>query len=686
MPVTSAAAEPHGVLPAKLAPMSPQDASRAFDAPSAPIVDAREAFRRRDAARLAALRSQTLAPTPTHAPTHAHPLASWVDYWDLSNRIEQAQPSEVEAFYERWRGRYAEDRLRNDWLLELGRRRDWPRVTAGFAQFVMNDDREVTCYALTARHVAGDASTRAALKREAAEAWFDQKDVDDGCHHMATTLHDARVFDRDDVWRKVRRAIDQGRPRVARQAAGVLGDAQAQAVAEIVSQPARYLNHKADTHTRHGAELTAIALARLASSDPELALLTLRSRWEKSLPPELLTWTWAQLGEHAAHKLMPDAHDHVLAAFRAAATSPGGLAALGDETLAWAVRAALRSAHAQRWSTIERAINAMRPAARTDAAWRYWLARAQLGSAQLGNEDATRNARAELATLSGELHFYGLLASEDLGQRFALPARPLAITPAERDAARGHPGLVSALAMIAAGLRDEGIREWNYSLRGMDDRQLLAAAQWACEREVWDRCINTSDRSRTLVDVGQRYPTPFRSALGDAAQASGVEPAFAYGVIRQESRFIPSVRSHVGASGLMQLMPATARWTAKRVGMALASGTVTDPAVNLRLGTQYLKLVLDDFEGSHAMAAAAYNAGPSRPRRWREGAPIEAAAWAETIPFDETRDYVKKVLTNTVVYAALLGNDATRVSLKARLGTAIGPREVSAKAADRELP
>jgi soluble lytic murein transglycosylase len=451
---------------------------------------------------------------------------------------------------------------------------------------------------------------------------------------------------------------------------------------------------------------------------------------------------------------MPDAHDHVLAALRAtgawAATADSAsgasasahrdrahadattvaLGALGDETLAWAVRAALRSTHAERWRTIDRAIGAMRPATRDEPAWRYWAARASLALAMRTNvegsardpgesapvegtamvrmrddtvtaarsalaapahraadaDDRSRQAHAALAALAGELHFYGLLAAENLGRRFTLPQRPAATTAAERDAARGHPGLASALALIAAGLRDEGNREWNYSLRGMDDRELIAAAQWACEREVWDRCINTSDRSRSLVDVAQRYPTPWRQPLEAAARAAGLEPAFAYGIIRQESRFITTVRSHAGASGLMQLMPATARWTAKRIGLPLSKSSVLDPDVNMRLGTHYLKLVLDDFEGSHAMAAAAYNAGPSRPRRWREGSPVESAAWAETIPFDETRDYVKKVLTNTVVYAAVLGGDATRTSLAARLGPAIGPRDVTARAADLELP
>jgi soluble lytic murein transglycosylase len=134
----------------------------------------------------------------------------------------------------------------------------------------------------------------------------------------------------------------------------------------------------------------------------------------------------------------------------------------------------------------------------------------------------------------------------------------------------------------------------------------------------------------------------------------------------------------------MQLMPATARWTARKIGVAYRPEMITDRELNLRLGSAYLKLVLDDFDGSQAMAAAAYNAGPGRPRRWREGATLEAAAWAETIPFTETRDYVKKVLSNAVLYRSLL--DGRPDSLKARLGGPIGPRDAGAPAPNQELP
>jgi soluble lytic murein transglycosylase len=258
------------------------------------------------------------------------------------------------------------------------------------------------------------------------------------------------------------------------------------------------------------------------------------------------------------------------------------------------------------------------------------------------------------------------------------------LTAAEREAPRQQPGFARALQLIELGLRNEGVREWNFTLRGLGERELLAAAQLACEREVWDRCINTSDRTKGEIDMAQRFPLPFREQVEAKARAVGLEPALLFGLIRQESRFISDARSGVGASGLMQLMPATAKWTARKVGLDYRADMITDRDTNLHLGAAYLKRLLDDFDGSLAMAAAAYNAGPGRPRRWREGALMEPAAWAETIPFNETRDYVKKVLSNSVYYAAMLGQGLP--TLKSRLGAPVGPRDPAALPPDRDLP
>jgi soluble lytic murein transglycosylase len=339
---------------------------------------------------------------------------------------------------------------------------------------------------------------------------------------------------------------------------------------------------------------------------------------------------------------------------------------------------------------VSSAIAAMSEGQRKDTTWVYWRARAllQLAKTESDRAEATRL----LESIAGVSGFYEQLALEEIGQRITAPARPAALTPEEKETASRNAGLNRSLYAIQIGLRSDGVREWNYSTNlhqrgGMSDRELLAAADLACQREVWDRCINTSERTKTVMDFAQRFPMPFKDAVVQRATQIGLDPAYVYGLIRQESRFIMEARSGVGASGLMQVMPPTARWTAKKIGLVdFKPHQLNERDTNIAIGTGYLKLVLDDFAGSMPMAAAAYNAGPGRPRSWRgqNGDPVlEAAIWAENVPFSETRDYVKKVLSNTTSYAALISGQPQ--SLKNRLGL-VGPRDAKASEINTELP
>jgi soluble lytic murein transglycosylase len=643
-------------------------AALAQTASDAIVLDAREALKKKDKARLAALRSAALAAN--------HPLAQWVEYWELGNRLSEAQVDEIEAFYARWSGSYVEDRLRNDWLLELGHRRDWTNFARDYPRFRMNDDREVSCYVLLTQHIAGQD-----VRTDALALWYAQRDLDEGCNLLAGTLYEAGRLKADDVWQEARLSVEFNRPRAARAAAALISPASAQAVGSLFDNPTRYLGRKPAN-----SELALLALMRLAATDPDAAAGQIESTWQRKLSPAQAALAWGATAKQAALKLQPEATEYYQRAWRAL---PKGTAPdWTDDMLAWAARAALRSAAAEdeRWGMVQRAIEAMSPAEQRQATWVYWKARSLRALAPPGDAgDAGRAAaRSLLESIAEQMTFYGKLATEDLGGSVAMPQQPQPLTPAERDGARSNPGFARALQLIALGLRSEGVREWNFTLRGLGDRELLAAAALACDREVWDRCINTSDRTRGEVDMAQRFPTPFRKEVLARSREIGLDPAYVYGLIRQESRFVMDARSSAGASGLMQIMPATARWTAKKIGLEYRPEMIADRDINLQLGANYLKLVLDDFGGSQAMAAAAYNAGPNRPRRWREGGVFEVAAWAESIPFNETREYVKKVLSNAVYYGALLTGKAP--SLKPRLGGMIGPRDPNQPAAASDLP
>lgn len=621
----------------------------------------REAFQARNAQRL----TQWL---PRAA---GHPLEPLAAYWEMNARLASASPEDVRTFLRRWEGTYYEDRLRNDWLLELGKRRDWPNFLQELPLFRMNDDREVSCYALVADTRQPAADRAAALP----DLWLAQRRADEGCALAAERFLAAELLPQEVVWRRARLAMERNQPTIATQAIGLLNPAWVPLVNTLHGNPERYLDEKVTAIRTRTKELVTLALIRLAVRDPEAAAAEAsKVRWKAQLTQEELSWVWGVIGRRMAQRLSPDAMTYFAKAQNRYLT---------DEHLAWKTRAALR---AGAWNEAHDAIRAMTPAHRDEPVWTYWLAR----SLMVQDTPASRSeAQTLYERMAGTSGFYEQLALEATGRSIVTPPAPEPLTIAEVAAARSHPGLQRGLYAIQMGLRSEGVREWHYTIAlhtpgGKGDRELLAAADFACSRQVWDRCINTSKRTRNEVDHVQRFPMPFKDTVISRSREIGLDPAYVFGLIRQESRFIMDARSHVGASGLMQVMPATAAWTARQIGLRnFRPEQINDRDINIQIGTAYLKLALDDFEGSTALAAAAYNAGPGRPRNWRNGPVLEAAIWIENIPFEETRDYVKRVLANATNYAALISGQPQR--LTSRLGV-IGPRTTTAQAPNTDLP
>ena len=284
----------------------------------------------------------------------------------------------------------------------------------------------------------------------------------------------------------------------------------------------------------------------------------------------------------------------------------------------------------------------------------------------------TSEADALFEKIAGQANFYGNLADEELGRKILTPPKAKAPTADEQKATRDNPAIRRAMAFFRLEMRTEAVREWNWSLRGMDDRELLAAADLARRNQIWDRAINTADRTKSEHDFTLRFLAPYGDQVRPAARDQALDDAWVYGLMRQESRFITSAKSNVGASGLMQLMPATAKWVARKIGLRnYDHGRVNDTATNVLLGTSYMRLVMENLDNHPVLTSAAYNAGPGRAKRWRADRPLEGAVYAETIPFNETRDYVKKVMSNSVYYSMQFTGRPD--SLKARLGV-VGAR------------
>ena len=637
------------------------DLTRADEA----VLDMAQAYKARDRKRLATLLPQV----------KGHPLEAWGAYWDLSARLDDASPRDIQDHLARWSGTYLEDRLRAEWLIQLGRARDWAAFNREIALYRMNDDRSVRCYSLLAHYLATGTDVKADVRTQ----WLGAKDAEEACTSAAEQLVRDHSGMQLTAWQRARLGMENDRIRVATQAVELLNPDFAKTVNTIYASPAKYLDDKLTALRPRTREFVSLAIIRLADHDAlDAAEEVDKLRWRAQLTQEERSWIWGVIGKRLAQRLSLEASDYFAKA---------QVQYLHEDHLVWMARAALRVG---RWEQVLQATAAMPDSLRNDPTWVYWRAKALLQTTT--SDDQRNQALRLLEGIAGVKGFYEQLALEELGQRIAQPPKPALPTPEERAQARQNPGLQRALYAIRIGLRADGVREWNYTTNlhtrgGMDDRSLLAAAEYACSKEVWDRCINTSERTRAAIDWETRYPMPYRNEVITRSRAINLDPAYVYGLIRQESRFITDARSGVGAAGLMQVMPATAKWTAKKLGMTgFQPHDITDKDTNIAIGTGYLKLVLDSFAGSMPMAAAAYNAGPSRPRSWRgtSGGPtLEAAIWAENIPFAETRDYVKKVLSNTTNYAALITGQPQ--SLKSRLGM-VGPRGAGAPEAATDLP
>jgi soluble lytic murein transglycosylase len=419
--------------------------------------------------------------------------------------------------------------------------------------------------------------------------------------------------------------------------------------------PQRYLDKTVFANAGNGRRRVALfALHRLNKQSVNIAY----AKWEKigaNFTETERQQFFARLASIAAH-----AHDPRALAWYAEA----GESVLSEDQLAWRARAALR---VQNWHEVWASINMMSPQQQNDGIWRYWKARALKA---LGRE---ADAEALLLPLSREYNFYGQLAAEELGAGPAAGMVSVSFQPTmvEVEAMQARTDVQRVLILYRLGLRVEAAKEWDWALRGLSDRELLVAAAVASRNEMYDRSINAANRTVELHDFNLRYPAPYREALQSPLREHNLEEAWVYGLMRQESRFAQQAKSGVGAAGLMQIMPETARWAARRIGLkGYRKGLIHQLDVNLRLGTFYMKNVYSMFDDNPVLASAAYNAGPARARKWRGDGSLEGAIYAETIPFDETRDYVKKVMSNTIYYAKLFGQPSE--SLKKRLGVIEG--------------
>ncbi len=587
-----------------------------------------------------------------------HLLAPYIAWWRLDDSREN--PDRLREFAQQYPHTPLSDKARKNLIASLYEQQKWASVIAEAGNLI-GTDRETECMVLHARALQHDYATIA----EAKTRFTTTLAQIEPCETLYTHLHTQGQIGEDEVASRLRLALSDSQTKLASRLNTLLPEAQRMEPAALNQADAGSTTLIETGATTRGQREAAIyALYRLARKDPAAAAHLWTTAGNQYSETER-RYGWGQISIQAARNHDPMANTW----FR----YMGG--AFSDLQHEWRARSLLRS---QRWSEVYATLQAMPPRLQDEPVWRYWKARA------LQAMNAHASAQQLFAPLSQEFNYYGRLAEEALPQR--MQSRPVATPLADSELrfAENHAGLQRALLLRKLDLNEDALAEWNWALRDMNDRQLLAAAELARQARWYDRAISTAERTREAHSIDLRYITPYRDLAEAFAREQNLDVAWVYGLMRQESRFVEYARSRVGAGGLMQIMPGTARWIGQQMGASRKTvRKVGQPETNIRFGTWYLKKLYNGLDQSAVLATAAYNAGPGRARKWQSNASLEGAIYAETIPFLETRQYVKKVLANAMFYAERLGGPQT--SLKDRLGV-IPPRSNVPLPEDEKTP
>ncbi len=594
---------------------------------------AEQAIAQGDDARFRAVRSRL----------DGYPIAAYLDLDAFRKTLVDARPEAVRAFLKRHQDYPFRYRLLGEWLDVLAKRKDW----SGYIDFYDGrKDALPECRYLLARLRSGktDGLMKAIEKR-----WMTGYSQPKACDDPFAWFLD-HSSDRDALlWLRIEKAFKARRPSLARYLARQFEDAQQKQLVDRWVQAHREPEKSLATLPKLGdsprvRKMILHALDRLARRDSESALKhwsALRGRF---------AFSTGEQGRIDRRIALSAALQHKPMAKKLLRALPDDLKT--DTVHLWLARINLRD---EDWIGLIRSIRSMPQRLADEAEWVYWLARAY--------DEAGKESKAEelFTRLSQRGSYYGFLAADRVGRDYAIRQQSVTgdATVDEQRLLDGHPGLLRARELFFVGRRDDARREWFQGLRKLNQQQIRQAASIAARWKWYDNAIKTVAKTPHRTDYNLRFPMPFREQVLANARNQDLDLSVVYGLMRRESLFDPLARSRVGALGLMQLMPATARRVAKQLGWKKpGADDILAVDNNIRLGTSYFRSVLDRFDANIPLAAAAYNAGPRNVQKWLpEDEPLAADLWVETVPFKETRNYIQAVLAYASIFDKHLGRD-----------------------------
>ncbi|WP_168382500.1 lytic transglycosylase domain-containing protein [Acinetobacter indicus] len=579
-------------------------------------------------------------------------LGYYPEYWILNTNLATQSPASIVQFAQRYPQSAMAEKLAADYVEEKVKQADFSNAVS-VLPYVTNADRAESCAVAQVRAQSGDPLVFAEFK----DVWLTTNSQPESCTGLGRMMLSSPLMAQEDKQQRLWVQLRAGQSGQALATAQGLGlNLSLSQLNSIQANPLNYLWSAPKASAEDQAYLI-YALGRLADTDLNSALSAVK-RAAEGTPQSVQRALYRAVGYIGGTTVMKNNFNReVLNALDASY----GLPFSPEEAEIYA-RQAIRFGA---WESVIRAIDAMSVSQKQEDRWQYWLARA---SEQRGDAASKRSADAIYKRLAQGDDYHNLLAKDQLGYSYS--SIPVSREPSSQDMQRLNQDIhfrrAFALRQINAPASYIN-REWNWAVRQAylkhDDGLLLAAAKRATDMGWYDRAIYAADRTTKQHNYQYRYAMPHKNYVVSHSQNAGIDPAWAYGLMRQESRFVTTARSHVGAGGLMQIMPDTARLIARQMGETYNPAALTDMNTNIRYGTFYLSTIQGQLSNNSVLATAGYNAGPNRARRWQpEFQNMAADQYTESIPLLETRDYVKHVMTNATHYGLLLGQGAQSIS------------------------
>ncbi len=574
-----------------------------------------------------------------------YPLAIYLDYYELTGNGQRVSVERAEQFMADSRGTALPNRFLRSYLGSAGRRGRWSDFLAMMSQEPASED--LKCYYYRALYHTGD---RDAAYAGAASLWVHSHSRPKICDPLFTNWQRAGGLNDDLVWARLLQTVDARQTSLSRYVARKGSPALkpwADRMMSAYASPTKLAALKLPENEAKSADIATAALKRLARSDQEAALkLWLQFKDRLPFEPAQVREVERQI---ALYTLFRETESNL-------AWLQPTLARLQDDTL---VEIRLRWAIAsQDWGGFRATLPLLSSEAARDSGWRYWSA---LATEQAGRQE---QAKEELVELASERGYYSFLAADRLGQPYKMNNKSASADSNAGAAQADTPALRRVTELTFHDAQRDAHAEWSLVLSSSAPEQLPALARLAADRGWYRFAIDAANRAKEMDWLDMRFPPAYRETFEQYAGRRGVPTTELMAIARRESAFMPQITSSAGARGLMQVMPATGKQVANRVGVNYSREALYEVDDNVLLGSAYYRELLDQFDNNRIYALAAYNAGPHRVERWRADSagqlPVEA--WIETIPFKETRAYVQAVLAYNVVFGELQGAPSSLLS------------------------